>query len=214
MRYLQVGLIVGLIFVFSSFSQVFSTVSTPQLLEVSADNKGRCVEFFLIQQKMFCATSPLFTAQVNKEALKYEPFKLVFDNRRWVAGWGQHNTKINTVEYIPSGQNVEAWNELITTQFQPSLQQKITPMQYANFTHKNLIQQGYDPDFIVHESTSKEVIFEFKVKKPLSEAQDEIQRVISTPDGLYFLHYVIRQPDMSSNNRQTWLSNLKQATLK
>jgi hypothetical protein len=210
----QKYVVAGAILALSFCAKGYAEIDRSKLIEVNAENKQRCVEFYAIDQKMYCSTEILMPAQTRIDAVNHEKFKVVFDNRHWHPAWGKHEASTTTLEYVPEGQKVESWNELITTQFQPGLQLNTTPMQYTQWLKQSLTQRGYNPDFIIHEQSPQEVILEFKVKAPKAEMQDELQRIIAGKDGMYFIHYAIRQPDMQQSHREKWFKNLKAASVK
>lgn len=189
----------------------YAELDRSKLVPVNAENRQRCVEYFLIDGKDYCSTQALLSPQAHIPALTHEKFKVFFDHREWEPGWGKHDASGTTLEYVPKGQKVEAWQELITTQFQPGQVPAGAPLRYAKWVEQTLTQKGYKPVFVIHEQSPTEVIFEFKVKEPKAEAQNELQRVFIGKGGLYFIHYAIRQPDMPAHNRTQWLQNLKKA---
>jgi len=62
-------------------------------------------------------------------------------------------------------------------------------------------------------SRLRNLIFEFKVEKPLNLQQDEIQKVVKGKDGMYVIHYAIKKSDMGEINRKKWIDNIKKSTL-
>lgn len=150
---------------------------------------------------------------MDPRLLSYEKQKIAFDNRVWKAAWGEHKDVITTIEYLPVGQNINHWNELITSQFIPGLND-VSAKEFANRILADLKKTGlvYKAHFI--EKGPKEVIFEYQVKQPKNLQQNELQKVVKGPDGIYVLHYAVKQTDMGAANRQKGLTILKNSTLK
>ncbi len=109
-------------------------------------------------------------------------------------------------------ETVNNWSELITTQGLPNRAQ-VTPQNFYKSMTQALQQQGYQPKFTLHKNVPNEVIMEFQISNPSHEAQDEIQRIIQKPHGLYIIHYVIRKADRGEAQRKKWLGLLKSATV-
>ncbi len=116
-------------------------------------------------------------------------------------------------EFVPKGQTVDNWKELITLQFYPKL--------------KNVQVAGFETTFIrelaAHEpqaqakqiSTSPEdVLFEWKVvNSKLNPDQFELDRIIKGKEGLHMIHYAVRTSALSDNEEKKWLNFLRSAKL-
>ncbi|STX29368.1 Uncharacterised protein [Legionella beliardensis] len=198
-----------IIIVFSSLTH--AAIDPSKLLKVNKENNPSCVEYYNYQGDLYCSTTKL---QANsplsaQEITNYEKQHLVFDNRFWQAAWGKQTDAITTIEYVPAGDDIDQWQELITSQFIPSATQQLSPRQYLDLIIANFRQSGLDPKVTIHEQTPKQIIFEFQINTPKNLQQDEIQKVTQTDNGLYLLHYVTKKPDMGTENRQKWLNNIK-----
>ncbi|HAT9828673.1 TPA: hypothetical protein JBD88_10200, partial [Legionella pneumophila subsp. pneumophila] len=58
------------------------------------------------------------------------------------------------------------------------------------------------------------LIFEFKIQEPANLQQDEILKITKGKDGVYVLHYAIKKSDMTKENRDKWVKNLKSSFIK
>ncbi|WP_131781387.1 hypothetical protein [Legionella gresilensis] len=192
------------------------SINPSDLIKVNNENNPQCVEYYNYKGDTYCSTKRLQTndASITDAIRNSEQQNIVFDSRVWQAAWGKQDNTITTIEYLPAGDNIDNWKELITTQFIPNGQKPITPKDYLELILNNFKQTGLNPKITIWEQTPKQIIFEFKVTSPANLEQNELQKITETPKGLYLLHYVIKQPDMGQDNRQHWLNNLKASTIK
>lgn len=185
------------------------------LIKVNKDNPSQCIEFYIYQGDLYCSNSPSSETTVVDPRIKdYETQNIIFDNRPWQAVWGKQSDTITTVEYIPAGDNIESWHELVTSQFIPGLQNKTTPSLYADAIFKQLQGSGFKPIINKIKDSSNQVIFEFRITEPTNLKQDELQIITQGEKGFYILHYVIKEDDMGQSNRKKWLQNLQKSTIK
>lgn len=195
------------------FAALATSPLPADLIKVTNQNNPKCVEYVTYQGKMYCSLKPLDKAAIDPKILSFEKQNIVFDNRPWKAAWGKQTPDISTVEYIPVGDNIDDWKELVTTQFIPGLK-TMSPAEFGEHFVDDLKKSGFifttqtvmnEPDMF---------IFEFKIDKPSNLQQDEILKVQKGKDGLYIVHYAIKQASMSEENRAKWVSNLKKSTIK
>lgn len=186
-----------------------AAVDPAALVKVTPKSKAKCVEYYQYKGAMYCSTKAQNDDPPDPQVKNYEKLKIVFDDRPWQIAWGQQTPTITTVEYIPSGQDIDQWHELVTSQFIPDEENKITPQAYANLVIKNLNESGFKPDIDYLEQTPERVIFEFKIDSPKEQMQDELQMIMKGAHGLHVLHYVIKEADMGKKNREKWLQNIK-----
>lgn len=192
-------------------SNAFAAIDPNALVKVTSEMKAKCVEYYHYQGSLYCSTAQS-TANIDPKTITYEKQTLVFDDRPWLASWGKKSPEITTVEYIPNGDDINHWNELVTSQFIPN--SEITPKIYASTFIDNLKKSGFDPVITMHEDNDDEVLFEFQIKDPETQKQDEIQLIRKSKDGLYIVHYVIKQFDMGKENRKKWIDLLKQSKIR
>ena len=198
---------------FSSLSFAISPDSLPpDMVKVTKDNNPNCVQYYNYKGQMYCNLMTVDAKPIDPKLLSYEKQKIQFDGRPWKAVWGEHKDAITSLEYIPSGQNINHWTELITSQFIPGLKD-VSAKEFANRVLADLKKTGivYSTHFI--DKQAKSVIFEFRVQQPKNLQQDELQKVVKTPEGIYVLHYAVKKKDMGTANRSKWINNLKNSSL-
>lgn len=203
----------GILLATHCFAESASPSLPPDLIKVTDENNPKCIEYITYQGEMYCSLVALDKTPVDPQILSYEKQNVIFDHRPWKAAWGKNTPQISTIEYIPMGDNIENWKELITTQFIPGLI-NITPDQFGNRFIDDLKKSKVTFTVHVIENQPDSLIFEFKVNKPSNLTQDEIQKVIKGKDGMYILHYAIKKSDMGEANRQKWIDNIKKSSIK
>lgn len=195
-------------------SPLFADIDPSKLIKVTPGNNPDCVEYYNYNNEMYCSTTALSPDSVDPNIIHKEKQKIVFDQRAWHPAWSDIKPTISTIEYIPAGDSINKWNELITSQFIPDLQSKVTLKNYVNLIIQGIKDSGFKPIVTFHEDTPEQIIFEYRITDPANVAQDEIQKMTMGKDGIYILHYVIKKADMGHDNRTKWLANLKKSSIK
>lgn len=203
----------GLFLISSGFAESTSTILPPNVVKVTKENNPDCIEYITYQNQMYCSLVALSTANIDPQVLTYETQNIQFDKRAWKAAWGQKTNAASTVEYIPVGDNIDRWSELVTSQYLPGLAD-VSAKEFKNRFIANLKKSGITYSVITIDEQPNQIIFEFKVTVPANLQQDEIQKIIKGKDGIYVLHYAVKKADMSKANRQKWIENLKKSTVK
>jgi hypothetical protein len=162
---------------------------------------------------MYCSLTAIDHHPVDPKVLSYEKQTIQFDNRPWKAAWSEKTNYITTIEYLPAGEDINLWNELITTQFMPGLE-KVSVKEFGNRFFNGLKKSGviYTVDILANKPDL--LMFEFRVEQPSNLQQDEIQKIVKTKEGLYAIHYAIKKLDMGKENRQKWIEHIKNSSLK
>ncbi|WP_019216933.1 hypothetical protein [Legionella tunisiensis] len=184
-------------------------VDPRKLIKVTKDNNPSCVEYYTYKGGLYCSIAVQNTAPMNPEIKNYETQKITFDHRPWKVVFGKRTEEITVVEYVPADDNIEHWQELVTSQFIPGLQTRVTIKQYIDSIINNLKESGFKPTVTIIEETPEQALFEFRIANPKNMQQDELQLVTKGKDGFYILHYVIRKADMGQSNREKWVALLK-----
>jgi hypothetical protein len=195
-------------------TNTFAAIDPSSLVKVTDKMSQQCVEYYSYQNEMYCSTTRLQPTTVDPIIKTYETQKIVFDSRPWQAAWGKKTDTSATVEYVPMGDHIDSWHELITSQFFAGIQDKTTLKAFAMLVIKGIEDAGFKPVVRFIKETPEQVMFEFKIDSPASQIQDELQVVTKGKDGIYALHYAIKEKNMSDEHRKTWIANLSASTLK
>ncbi|HAZ7572684.1 hypothetical protein OQJ02_11280 [Legionella sp. PATHC032] len=208
-----IGLCLGLLGSVICYAKPYSPSLPEGLIKVNKDNNPKCVEFVTYQGELYCSVVPLTDSSTDSQVINYEKQIVRFDDRPWKIVWGKKTDQVVTVEYIPVGDDINDWKELITTQFMPGFTH-MTPTRFGNEFLYNLNKSGVKYIVNVIEEKPELLIFEFKVQEPANLQQDEILKITKGKDGIYVLHYAIKKSDMTKENRDKWIKNLKNSFIK
>jgi hypothetical protein len=212
MNYLITGAL-NFLMVTTSFAAAVTNSLPANLIKITEESNPKCVEFVTYQGEMYCSLVAIDKNPVDPNVLSYEKQKVQFDNRPWKAAWSEHTNSITYIEYIPLGDDINNWSELITTQFVPGLKQ-VTLKEYYKEFFSGIDKAGvtYTTNTLVDQPNL--LMFEFQVQKPENLQQDEIQKMVKTDEGIYILHYAFKKEDMGKSNREKWIEYLKNSSLK
>lgn len=184
------------------------------LVKVNSGNHVNCIEYYTYKGELYCSPTAQNSQHVNPNIKEYEKLNIAFDERAWQLAWGKSTGSITTVEYVPGGDSIEHWKELITSQYFPNLQNKASPKEFADLIVQDLKDSGFKPIVQFLQESPEQVIFEFQIKSPKNQIQDEIQMITKDNKGLYVLHYVVKKTDMGAETRAKWSRNLMDTKVK
>lgn len=193
----------------------YAEVNPADLIKLTPETNPSCVEYFnvLDSTQMYCSTKMLVPPS-DPNIKQNEHQNIVFDERQWVAASGQRLPMMDIVEYVPAGVDIAKWNELVTSQFMPDPENKFSPKLYVDYYFQTLKKTGFSSIVQIIKDTPNEIIFEFRIESPANQMQDELQKVVKGPGGLYMLRYTIKKADMGQENRAKWLGILGKSSIK
>lgn len=146
-----------------------------------------------------------------------------FDNRQWKLGWSgaqeakAKNQPYNQVydEYVLEGETVQNWSELVTIQFFPITDPRVTLKVFEEANKTELLKVCPGANWKTLPSKENEVMWSWDITKcPKAADQSEIVRLVKTQDGIYVFHYAIKKSPMPEDAKKTWENNLNAFTLK
>jgi hypothetical protein len=121
------------------YSTLNAAVDMSSLTKIDKNSNPHCVDYYYSEDGLFCNTKkPSNTPLINPMLVTYEKQNIIFDKRLWQAAWGVQSDTITTVEYVPSGEDIDAWHELVTSQFFPGLQKMHTLKEFSDTIIDNL----------------------------------------------------------------------------
>lgn len=185
----------------------------PNLVKVSKDTNPKCIDYVSYKGEMYCSLVPIDATPADLNDLSQEKQKIQFDTRPWKAAWAKQTPIISSIEYIPVGESINDWHELITSQFITGLGQ-VSLQQFHQLLLNDLNKQGITYTTHILDEQPNELLFEFQVSQPVNLRQDELQKIVKGKEGFYILHYVIKKQDMGEEARKQWVNNLTKSTLK
>jgi hypothetical protein len=134
-------------------------------------------------------------------------FSMGRDNRHWVAAYAHSNPGGFIYEFVPAGQTIDAWREMVAQQ--------------VTFTGQNLRQyvdgwkarlSGADPNIEMMETAENDgsIVAEYT---SMAYRETAIRRFIRCSDGIYALAYHVRPQLKNENEYATWLDIIETATV-
>ena len=208
-----IGWFLSIFMAMNCYANLSSSTLPENVVKVTKENNSNCVVYLTYKGDMYCSIVALQDDATSPEIVTYDKQNIHFDNRVWKPAWGQKTNAVWTVEYIPAGDNINQWNELVTSQFMPGMEE-MTPTQFKNKFIDSLNKTGVTYSINTIDDQPNQLIFEFKVTVPENLQQDEIQKITRGKNGIYILHYAIKKNDMSKANRQKWIENIKKSSIK
>lgn len=139
------------------------------------------------------------------------PFKI--DGRPWKEGFAAKEAEQGIIEYVVSDENVNNWNELVTTQY--FFNAPDSAEQFYNRFIK-LLQEGVDSSKLKTRIISKDansVLAEWTLQGTDNNDQHEWIRIIKQGDSLVLLHYVTKNLNEIEKRRPAWEQILNQTTI-
>jgi len=191
-----------------------NAITENDLVKVTSGANVKCVTYYIYKKALYCNPKVSKAEPVDPHLKDEEKLNIVFDDRPWQIAWGNKDKDSTTIEYVPLGDDINNWNELITSQFFPGLQDKVTPRDFADRFVQKLKDDGYTPVVTFLKNSPDQVVYEYRIDKPENQIQDEMQMITVDNKGMYILHYVIKKFDMGQSNREKWLKNLSDTTIK
>lgn len=147
-----------------------------------------------------------------------EGYSYTMNHRSWVIGFKQGTPTGTVTEWVPEGQNINHWKELITVQIFPSAEQD-NPQRFMERFKKSILDVCPNTDWKTLQGLPQEVAYEFQIKNCSGQAdQLEIGRVIHgrmkpAPKIIVFLHYATKNLPVDEKNKKDYWSILKDASL-
>jgi hypothetical protein len=200
-----------ILMVFLNAATSYAAINPASLIKVNKDNNPKCVEYYTYKNTLYCSETSQSETIPDVQIKDRETQKIKFDERPWQAVWSKQTAEITTLEYVPAGDDINQWHELVTSQFIPM--PVVSVKEYVDGVIKNLQDSGFKPEINIIEANTNQIIFEFKIKEPKNLQQDELQIVRKNNKGLYIVHYVIKNADMGETNRKKWILNLKESKI-
>lgn len=142
----------------------------------------------------------------------YERHDIALDRNSWQVGYTNTDSDGTVVEYIPRGQTIESWSELVATRFFVGLQKSATvAMLYQRYTktalenckHSHLQTLIEGPRNIIYEWNNQNCTDTIEAKP-----QYEIARIFESDDGLHRISYACREKAVFESVKEDWMIRL------
>jgi hypothetical protein len=140
------------------------------------------------------------------------PFGL--DNKDWEMGWENKTEVVYICEFVPKGQKIESWKELVTLQFYPKLQ-NCSAQEFMKAFLKRLHKDEPKVKIRPIASSFDNAVVEWNVSNSKHNPdQYEVDRVVKGEEGMHMIHYAVKTSDWSESERTKWLNFLNTAKVK
>lgn len=189
-------------------------IDVSKLQKVEGSDKSKCVEFYIYKSEMYCSTTPLAPGQTKVDSSQYERLNIVFDDRAWKPIFTEDKGDIVTVEYIPASQNVNNWQDLVTTQYIPNIPSNVTLKDFVDLEVQFLKADVKKVETKIIEDKGDSYVFEFTILEPQNELQHEVQYLRKQGNSLYIMHYVTRGANMGDKIKNDWIERFKSSSIR
>lgn len=150
-------------------------------------------------------TAPAVASSSDKVIIQGPPF----DGRKWIQGFHAADARQSITEYVPEGQTVENWREMVTVNELFGLQNQITPEGMVQALMQGAIQNCAGVEHNIIGSQDGEVVFEWQMRgcptAHSGEADEyDIGRVVFARDRIYIMQYMSKTP-IPLEKREEWI---------
>ena len=161
-------------------------------------------------------------AVVVEEASAQQEFLMPgFDPAVWTLGHQTENQNQRLMEFVPAGQKIDKWTELLTVQTfrKPAIPPEIDGLAAAS--HENLSKRCPDKmmwNVIQRQMPTKtelaSILFEWSVKDCPPEAdQHEVARIIYGRFSIFRIAYVAKTQALAPEKREKWIKELSETKI-
>jgi len=158
-----------------------------------------------------CATDPV--AYLSPGSGPQTTWRIFVGNEHWYRGTQSRTRNSHLLEFVPEGQTVENWKEIITDAFIPGHFSTTTDFVRANLSDLRTVVDGFQSTII--SDTGNEALYEWwhpdSGKWP---AEHQISRVKYYPNGMLTLSYARKGPKMDDATRTKWIERISTAPLR
>ena len=155
------------------------------------------------------------TQNNNAGLMPLERIEMVYDQRSWNMGREVKQEAKYSVDYLPQGDSLPEWKEIVTIQVFGGIQDKGTPEEFALAMKKHISEWGGDKvTWNMIAASDTDCIYEWQINgKENFIDQYEIARIIKGNEGFHLVHYAKRTAAIDAAERHNWLERLKSAKL-
>lgn len=136
--------------------------------------------------------------------------------KEWKFAYGAQSEEEHgsVLEWIPKGEDIENWNQLIQIQHF-ELPKEVTAQTFAPQFIDTLKESLPNATSQVVSETDNSVLVEWKLSEETNgeQPQDELSRFITTKDGLFRVAYTKKVPSLTEEERAEWTKILTDAHL-
>jgi len=144
-----------------------------------------------------------------------------FDTKEWTIGNQTSDQNQRIIEFVRPNENIDNWTELLTSQIIRKPSNVVSIDVFVARLHnedRKLCPEGFEQKVIARgqktDTEEASVIYEWEMKDCAPNAdQHEVAKIIYGKFSIFRLAYVERTNKLSSEKRQKWINNLKEAKI-
>jgi hypothetical protein len=138
-------------------------------------------------------------------AFALERPELHFDQRTWIVGYQGRGPGQVLVEFVPEGQKIDAWTELVSAQFLIGKQKEMTVPQYVESAKKVVMDKCPAARWREIRTGEEDALYEWSVDACKGvDDQSQLTRVMRGTEGLHVLYYAIKRSPLPVEKRDEW----------
>lgn len=135
---------------------------------------------------------------------------------KWKYAYGALNPDGPSIfEWIPAGEDIDHWTQLIQIQFIPLPNSHLTSQEFADLFIAQLKKELPEVEAQILQKLPDGVVLEWKLAKEANGQvpQDEIAKIMISPSGIHRIAFTIKVPSMDESLRKTWIERISKAKL-
>ena len=142
-----------------------------------------------------------------------EKAQFSFDERVWQIAREVKQDNKYSADYLPQGDALPDWKEIVTIQTFGSIQDKGTPEEFALAMKKHFTDWGGDKlVWNMISASDSDCIYQWQITgKEKFADQYEMVRIIKGNEGFHLIHYAKRTTVIDEKEREQWLQRLMAA---
>ncbi len=161
-----------------------------------------------------CATPPQTISSYQAYAPLEEDWALPADGSRWELGHHQRVPQGAISEYIPRGEHVTSWSEMVSSQVMFGGNRKAGLSAIASRTRDQLSKGCPSLYWADLKGPGSDIVYEWRHTGCQGfPAQHQISRIAWGKYGVHILSYVKKTDRLSESQRVEWLERIRAAVL-
>ncbi|MDH4157601.1 MAG: tetratricopeptide repeat protein [candidate division Zixibacteria bacterium] len=136
-----------------------------------------------------------------------------FDGRPWVVGYIKQEKSQTLIEYVPAGETIEDWSELISTRYYPGLYKASSAVDVYDVMHKAAMENCAGSHWLPLVQGSMNIIYEWNNEAcaEAGAAEYELARIFVSDRGIHRIAYACRSRDTFKAGKNRWMDVLLNA---
>lgn len=143
-----------------------------------------------------------------------EFIKFDFDGRDWDLDYQAQEGSSMIYEWVPRGQSVENWNELVTVQAFGGIQAVMSADKFMETMRDGMSKICPGIEWNILSNRRSDVLYDWQIEYCTGhDPQYEVARILVGREAIYVIHYATKHIPIESAVKQRWITILKAVTL-